>query len=286
MSMMEWLHLLRQGRMRGLIQAAMMAAVLFLAAPAWGLSGQLNVNTASVEELQLLPFIGETRARAIVDHRRRQGSFTSLDELPAGETIGDSTFRAIKPYLTLTGPTTLRRETGAGETAAAGLQGRTRIFGTLPGEIVLLPDAAYYDTLRHYLRQAERRIEIAMFIFKITDSPQNRPAAILSELAAAAGRGVTVTVLLERSGHDDGLNRENDKVARALHRHGVEVVFDKPQITTHTKLVVIDDRFCFVGSHNLTHAALARNHEFSLLIDSRKLAGELSSYIAGVKAGR
>jgi len=34
-----------------------------------------------------------------------------------------------------------------------------------------------------------------------------------------------------------------------------------------------------MGSHNLTHAALAYNHEFSLLIDNRDLAQQALSYL-------
>jgi phosphatidylserine/phosphatidylglycerophosphate/cardiolipin synthase-like enzyme len=49
--------------------------------------------------------------------------------------------------------------------------------------------------------------------------------------------------------------------------------------------VVIDDRFCFIGSHNLTHSALVHNHEFSLLLDNRRLADELDSYITRLMMG-
>ncbi|MDA8163642.1 MAG: phospholipase D-like domain-containing protein [Desulfobacteraceae bacterium] len=282
---MGWFRNPGKARFSGM--AALLLVCLLSSPPAWGLSGQLNVNTATLKELQLLPFIGETRARAILAYRQRHGRFKSLDELLASEAIGGRSFEAIRPYLTLTGPTTLRGEPEAADKpAAVCLRVQTRIMGTYPGEIVLLPDAAYYDTLRQYLRQAERKIEIVMFLFKMNDSPQNRPATLLKELTAAAGRRVDVQVLLERSDHDEELNRENERVARALRAKGVTVTFDSPRTTTHAKLVVIDDRFCFVGSHNLTQAALAYNHEFSLLIDNQKLAGDLSAYIAKLKSGK
>ena len=58
-----------------------------------------------------------------------------------------------------------------------------------------------------------------------------------------------------------------------LRRNKISVYFDSRKTTTHTKIVVIDKRFCFIGSHNMTHSALAYNHEFSLLIDNLSLAG-------------
>jgi competence protein ComEA len=42
---------------------------------------RLNVNTASVSELERLPLIGPSRALAIVEWRRRHGSFKNLDDL-------------------------------------------------------------------------------------------------------------------------------------------------------------------------------------------------------------
>jgi phosphatidylserine/phosphatidylglycerophosphate/cardiolipin synthase-like enzyme len=50
-------------------------------------------------------------------------------------------------------------------------------------------------------------------------------------------------------------------------------------VTTHSKVFVIDDRYCFVGSHNLTHAALAMNQELSLYVDSPALALQITNFV-------
>jgi competence protein ComEA len=70
----------------------------------------VNVNTASVEELQLLPGIGEARARALVELRKRRGGFKSLDELKEVKGIGDASLERMRPYLRLQGRTTARIE--------------------------------------------------------------------------------------------------------------------------------------------------------------------------------
>ena len=54
---------------------------------------------------------------------------------------------------------------------------------------------------------------------------------------------------------------------------------DAPDRTTHAKLVVIDRRYLFVGSHNLTQSALKYNHEVSVRIDSPPLAEEALAYL-------
>ena len=42
---------------------------------------RIELNTASPEELTLVPGIGVARAQKIVDHRRKQGGFSAIDDL-------------------------------------------------------------------------------------------------------------------------------------------------------------------------------------------------------------
>ena len=74
------------------------------------LQGVVNVNTASLEELQLLPGIGETRARAIVEERQRRGGFRSVDELKEVKGIGDAALARLRPFAAVEGKTTARLE--------------------------------------------------------------------------------------------------------------------------------------------------------------------------------
>jgi competence protein ComEA len=73
-----------------------------------GMSGVVNVNTASAEELQLLPGVGKVRAQAIVDTRRERGGFKKVDDLTEVKGIGDSMLERMRPHVTLTGRTTAR----------------------------------------------------------------------------------------------------------------------------------------------------------------------------------
>lgn len=70
------------------------------------LSGVVNVNTASLEELQLLPGIGESRAAAIIAERKERGGFKSVDELVEVKGIGEAMLVRLRPYVALTGKST------------------------------------------------------------------------------------------------------------------------------------------------------------------------------------
>lgn len=245
-----------------------------------GIKGQLNLNTASVEELMLLPFLGESRAKAIIELRRLHGTFKSPDDVLQSDKIGRRTYEAIKPYLKLQGSSDLKTAVNA-ETKSSSLQFldmQSRIL-TRPGEIELLADSKYFTALHRAIKEAERRIDIIMYLFKATDFPQNRAAIIRDELIGAAARGVRVKIILEKSNYNEELNLDNQEAAQKMAAHGILVRFDSPETTTHTKAVIIDGRYVFLGSHNLTHSALERNHEVSLLLDSRTLADELLKYM-------
>lgn len=61
----------------------------------------INVNTAGLDELVVVPHIGEKTASAIMNYRRENGHFSSLDELKKVPGIGQRNFNKMKNYLTL-----------------------------------------------------------------------------------------------------------------------------------------------------------------------------------------
>ncbi|MEE9608395.1 MAG: ComEA family DNA-binding protein [Myxococcota bacterium] len=73
------------------------------------LSGVVNVNTATVEELQLLPGIGQARASALISERKQRGGFKTVEELIEVKGIGETGLQRLRPYVSLTGKTTARR---------------------------------------------------------------------------------------------------------------------------------------------------------------------------------
>jgi len=96
---------------RRLTAAVLALAVALVAAPAFAdasASGVVNVNTASAEQLELLPGVGPALAGRIVEHREANGAFKSVDDLILVRGIGEKSLERIRPYVTTSGATTLK----------------------------------------------------------------------------------------------------------------------------------------------------------------------------------
>lgn len=141
----------------------------------------------------------------------------------------------------------------------------------------LLKDAEFSQALISGIKSARKNIVCSYYLFVVHG--KNHSARILDELVQARRRGVDVRVILEKTRHKDRLNEENLHTAALLARGGVKVFFDAPDVVTHLKVTVIDSRYVFMGSHNLTEAALRRNNELSVLIESTEFAAETLSYL-------
>ena len=64
-------------------------------------TGKINVNKADVDELTLLPGIGETLAQRIVAYRTMNGDFQAIEDLMNVEGIGEVKFSQISNYITI-----------------------------------------------------------------------------------------------------------------------------------------------------------------------------------------
>ena len=63
-------------------------------------SSLVNINTATIEELQTLDGIGESKAKSIINHRNEFGNFNSIEDIKNVSGIGDSLFVQIKDKIT------------------------------------------------------------------------------------------------------------------------------------------------------------------------------------------
>jgi competence protein ComEA len=59
----------------------------------------VNINTATAEQLDVLPGIGPTKAQAIIDYRNEHGRFTSIEDIQNVKGIKEGEFSKIKDHI-------------------------------------------------------------------------------------------------------------------------------------------------------------------------------------------
>ncbi|MQY61157.1 hypothetical protein GH153_04900, partial [bacterium] len=62
---------------------------------------KININTASLVELQKLPRIGEKVGQRIIDFRKKNGRFRKVEEIMKVKGIGEKMFNRIKDLITV-----------------------------------------------------------------------------------------------------------------------------------------------------------------------------------------
>ena len=64
----------------------------------------VNLNTATVAQLQELPGIGAKTAERIIEYREKNGPFKKIEQLMNVKGIGEKSFLKLKDRITVTAP--------------------------------------------------------------------------------------------------------------------------------------------------------------------------------------
>jgi competence protein ComEA len=83
-------------------------------------AGPIDINTASVAQLETLPRVGPSTARAIVEYRQKHGPFRSIEELANVPRIGPKTVARLQDHITVGGAPAARRTAAPADASGSG----------------------------------------------------------------------------------------------------------------------------------------------------------------------
>lgn len=200
-------------------------------------SNLININTATQDDLVKLYGIGKTTAANIINYRKTNGNFKSVDDLSKVPGIKSSVLIANKRYL----------YTDADNTTSKS------------GEIYFAPKDNVKEQIINAINAAKTTIEFAMFTFTDKD--------IASALAQAQARGVKVTGI-----YDSDQAGSQYSTYNTLKTGGASVYLDSNENLMHNKYILLDGEKTITGSYNWTASASTENDENIMILNDKSTA--------------
>jgi phosphatidylserine/phosphatidylglycerophosphate/cardiolipin synthase-like enzyme len=147
-------------------------------------------------------------------------------------------------------------------------------------EVTFLEGKQLISPMLKDINKASKSIDVSIYLFKTDRHKPGDTEILLSAIKKAAERGVKVRVVfdIEDSSNSFG-NKANLETGEKLKASGAIVVYDSPKKRLHTKMMIIDEKVVYLGSHNYTYSAFNHNDEVTLRLESDSLAAEASEYI-------
>ena len=132
----------------------------------------------------------------------------------------------------------------------------------------LLVGREYPDEVIKSIQDAKASIKIFMYDWRwYSHQPGARIHKLNQEIIKAVKRKVEVRVVLN-----------NNSILRILKTHGIKAIVTNASRTMHAKIVIIDEKILFIGSHNFSINGFEINHEFSLKLDDKKIIDRCNTY--------
>jgi len=135
--------------------------------------------------------------------------------------------------------------------------------------------------------QAKKNLFISTYRLQIHTKAKCRNFLNLYKaLVNALGRGVKVRVMAQYS-EKLGLSPHSNELSMAILKDkGTEVRFLPRGRIAHAKMIIADDRYLIVGSHNWSLSSLTKNFEFSILLDDpESIAQAKEHYLVNWESG-
>lgn len=148
-------------------------------------------------------------------------------------------------------------------------------------DIEIINNRDYFKRVHELFCDAKKSIYVIMFSAWYYDAYPDSPSnLLLRDLADAKKRGLDVKIILEQE-EPAGVGlfkkkkiqpEQHERVVKFLKQNSIPYVLDSPDITTHSKLIIVDEIYTVIGSANWSFSALSKNNETSVVIKSQEVA--------------
>ncbi len=137
---------------------------------------------------------------------------------------------------------------------------------------LLLTNSEYYFDLLNEIKQARSHIYLYIYQIEFTSSETSRPRILLNELVNAKNRGVDVRVMF----NDDSIN------VTSLRDFLTKNNISYKERDLHSKVVLIDDKWVYIGSSNWRVSSLQYNNELNIKSNSINVIKAAKNYLDAI----
>lgn len=141
---------------------------------------------------------------------------------------------------------------------------------------IVISDDEYFDYVYELIESAESSIHIVLFEIKYYDKyPDSDVNKLVEQLIDKNQKGVDVKIIVDQFLTDD-------RAVELLSKTGVDIKYDSTSRTTHSKLIIIDERIVIIGSTNWSYYSLTKNRESNIALNNKEIAEEFENYFEEV----
>jgi len=129
--------------------------------------------------------------------------------------------------------------------------------------------SAFFLKAVDLINRAVQSVSICIFTARYYRGQSRNPVnELFDALRRAAFRGVSVRILLNQNFQDDGSVLNNQFIVLYFKSKNLQAAFGGKSTRIHSKLILIDNTFTIIGSHNYSARAHRTNFETSVIIKS------------------
>lgn len=135
----------------------------------------------------------------------------------------------------------------------------------------------FLHTVLYLIAGANSRVWFTMFqVSSAINRRGSKVARIIEAISEAQKRGCDVRVIVHQSLYNKQIGEQNSVIKKQLEQLGIPCRGYAGGGALHMKVILVDERFTVLGSHNMTERAMQSNAELSVAVDSRQFAVDMA----------
>ena len=141
----------------------------------------------------------------------------------------------------------------------------------------------YLSLVLPLIEKAKISIDIAAYSWTFKDWERNNSITIFTKaIMKARKRGVAVRVVLNSESRSHYLTISNKRTIKKISSVGIEAKMGRSSPITHCKMILVDNVYTVIGSHNLTGRSVTSNDETSIIIKGRSVNKIYKDYFLAI----